>query len=106
MYRYSIHHDAPSGINANLITGVVQDGHGSVDQVSNIERLYGSFYDDTIILSTDLFRGYVPAYGNDTITGLDTPADGAQNSLIGYWNLDADNDVTDEYIVVDYKLQL
>ncbi len=96
-----IYLDAPSGINGNLITGVIQDGYGSVDQVSNFERFYGSFYNDTITLSNELFRGYIPAYGNDTIIGLDT-LDGPHNSFIGYWNLDANNDVTDEYIVVNY----
>ena len=33
-----VYYDAPSGINANLITGVIQDGYGSVDQISNFER--------------------------------------------------------------------
>ena len=44
----------------------------------------------------------MPAYGNDTITGLDTPADGAQNSFIGYWNLDADDHVTETSIIFNY----
>ena len=34
-----VYYDAPSGINANLITGIIEDGYGSIDQVSNFERL-------------------------------------------------------------------
>jgi hypothetical protein len=95
--------DAPSGINANLITGIVQDGYGSTDQVSNFERLYGSFYDDTVVLSSDLTRGYVPGYGNDTIIAFDSldPA-GPYRSYIGYWNLDVDDGVTDTSINVNW----
>ena len=88
-----VYYDAPSGINANLIHGVIQDGYGSVDQVYNFERFYGSFYDDTITLSNDLPRGYLPAYGDDTIIGLDTP-DGPNNSHIAYFNLHVDDDLT------------
>ncbi|MDA8687832.1 calcium-binding protein, partial [bacterium] len=95
--------DAPSGINANLITGIVQDGYGSTDQVSNFERLYGSFYNDTVVLSSDLTRGYVPGYGNDTIIAFDSldPA-GPYRSYIGYWNLDVDDGVTDTSINVNW----
>ena len=61
----------------------------------------GSFYDDIVILSNDLLRGYLPAYGNDTIIGLETP-DGPNNSYIAYFHLHVDDNVTDQYIVVNY----
>ena len=96
-----VYYDAPSGINANLITGIVQDGYGSVDQVSNFERFYASYYDDTITLSNDYLRGHLPGYGNDTFIGIDTP-NGLNNTYIGYYHLDSDDDVTDEYVVINY----
>ena len=96
------YHDAPSGINANLITGVVQDGYGSVDQISNFERFYGSYYNDVVTLSDELIRGYFPAYGNDIIIGLDTLADGRGAPPIAYYNLHDDDDVTDTYIIFNY----
>ena len=96
-----VYYDAPSGIYADLSLGLVQDGYGSTDLVTNFEKLYGSFYDDTVILSNELYRGYLPSYGNDTIIGLDTFG-GANIPYLAYWQLDTDDDVTDAYIVVNY----
>ena len=49
-YDRLVYYDAPSGIYADLSLGLVQDGYGSTDQATNFERLYGSFYDDTVKL--------------------------------------------------------
>ena len=65
--------DARNGINANFETGIVSDdGFGSVDTVLNFERVYGSYHDDIVQLSHDIYRGYTPLYGNDTVTGPST----------------------------------
>ena len=81
-----VYYDAPSGIYADLNLGLIQDGYGSTDQVSNFERFFASYYDDTIILSNDYLRGHIPGYGNDTFIGIDTP-NGLNNTHIGYWHL-------------------
>ena len=61
---------AKNGITANFETGIVSnDGFGGTDTVSNFERVYGSYHDDVVQLSHDIYRGYIPMYGNDTITG-------------------------------------
>ena len=53
--------DADNGIVANFETGVVSDdGFGSTDYVSNFERVYGSYHDDSVVLSHDVYRGYTP----------------------------------------------
>ena len=37
------------------------------------ERVHnGSYHDDIVQLSHDIYRGYMPMYGNDTITGPST----------------------------------
>ena len=87
--------DATSGINANFETGTVSDdGFGSVDTVLNFERVYGSYHDDIVQLSHDIYRGYTPLYGNDTIKGPSTQ-EIVNNSYVGYWNLEnADLDIS------------
>lgn len=103
--------DAKNGIIADFETGIVSnDGFGSVDTVSNFERVYGSYHDDVVQLSHDIYRGYTPLYGNDTITG---PSDIelGNNPYLGYWNLDnasggneptADPYVTEAHIIFDF----
>ena len=80
--------DAANGINANFETGVVSDdGFGGADTVLNFERVYGSYHDDIVQLSHDIYRGYTPLYGNDTVTGPSTQ-EIVNNSYLGYWNLE------------------
>ena len=103
--------DATSGINANFETGTVSDdGFGSVDTVLNFERVYGSYHDDIVQLSHDIYRGYTPLYGNDTIKGPSTQ-EIVNNSYVGYWNLvdadteyksEADPNVTEAHIVFNF----
>jgi Ca2+-binding RTX toxin-like protein len=63
--RYS---SAASAINANLATGIVQDGDGGTDVLLSIERIRGSVFDDIMVGSSgnDAFVGFK---GNDTIDG-------------------------------------
>ena len=103
--------DATSGINANFETGIVSDdGFGGVDTVLNFERVYGSYHDDIVQLSHDIYRGYTPLYGNDTIKGPSTQ-EIVNNSYVGYWNLvdadteyksEADPNVTEAHIVFNF----
>ena len=103
--------DATSGINANFETGsVTDDGFGGADTVLNFEKVYGSFHDDIVRLSHDIYRGYMPMYGNDTITGPATQ-EIVNNTYLGYWNLvDADTEhksevnpnVTEAHIVFNF----
>ena len=65
--------NAPAGIVADLSggligSGTVQDGYGTVDTLTNIERIRGSEFADTIILDDGNNRGRGQA-GNDTIEG-------------------------------------
>ena len=69
-----IYYDAPSGINANLITGIVQDGYGSTDQVYNFERVYGSFYNDTVSLSNDCLLYTSPSPRDATLSRMPSSA--------------------------------
>jgi Ca2+-binding RTX toxin-like protein len=62
---------APAGIDANLATGVVQDGYGDTDTLFNIQSIRGSTHDDTMVGSdtdawTEVFEGRA---GDDTIDG-------------------------------------
>ena len=103
--------DATSGINANFETGIVtEDGFGGTDTVLNFERVYGSYHDDIVQLSHDIYRGYMPLYGNDTVTGPSTQ-EIVNNSYLGYWNLvdadtehksEADPNVTEAHIVFNF----
>ena len=103
--------DADNGIVANFETGVVSDdGFGSTDYVSNFERVYGSYHDDSVVLSHDVYRGYTPLYGNDTISGPST-YDPVNMSYVGYWNLEnassgyeptADSEVSAAHIIVNF----
>ena len=55
--------DAQNGIIADFSTGLVaNDGFGATDYVSNFERIYGSYHDDVVVLSQDIFGGYVPSF--------------------------------------------
>ena len=65
---------------------MTDDGFGGTDTVLNFERVYGSYHDDIVQLH-DIYRGYTPLYGNDTITGPSTE-EIVNNSYLGYWNLE------------------
>jgi Ca2+-binding RTX toxin-like protein len=68
---------SPSGIVANLIVGEVTDPAGNVDQLSNIENINGSSYNDNIIgdHNANILRGIdgddvlSGGSGNDTLDG-------------------------------------
>ena len=76
----------------------------------NFETMYGSYHDDIVQLSHDIYRGYMPLYGNDTVTGPSTQ-EIVNNSYVGYWNLvdvdteyksEADPNVTEAHIVFNF----
>lgn len=60
-----------SGIDLNLQSGVVQDGMGGVDQLSNINFVTGSAHGDAITGSNalNLFEQFEGGLGDDTIDG-------------------------------------
>ncbi|WOJ97249.1 tandem-95 repeat protein [Congregibacter brevis] len=64
-HRFS---DTGSGINANLATGIVQDEFGGTDTVVNIERVYGTIYDD-VITGDDNDNQFIGDRGADDIDG-------------------------------------
>ena len=72
--------NAPSGIQANLETGRIIDGFGSVDMVHNIEEIDGSFFNDTLIgrAANATFEEFEGRRGNDVIDG-----GGARHGTIG-----------------------
>ncbi len=72
-YRVS-YSNAPAGINGNLATGVVLDGFGGTDTISNISQIRGSNFDDTLTggnTTPDFqdFESFDPRGGNDLIVG-------------------------------------
>jgi len=56
------------GIDADLSTGRVKDGFGTVDTVSGIEQIIGTMYDD-ILIGTDGDQVFAPLGGSDYIDG-------------------------------------
>ncbi|WP_417513235.1 beta strand repeat-containing protein [Minwuia sp.] len=58
----------PGGITANLATGLVIDGFGSTDTVSNVDEIHGNNFNDSILGSAADER-FIPLGGIDTIDG-------------------------------------
>lgn len=58
----------PSGVYVSLTKGTATDGWGDTDTIKNIEMVFGSMFDDTLIgtTGTQIFRGYA---GDDVING-------------------------------------
>ena len=71
--------NSSSAINLNLSTGVVTGGAGT-DQLTSIEGVTGSDFDDTLIGSdrTDVWEEFQGGLGNDTINGA------GGNDLVSY----------------------
>jgi Ca2+-binding RTX toxin-like protein len=67
--------NALTGVNVNLVTGLAQDGFGTVDTLRNIESVIGSDFDDTLV-------GGNAVHGTRTTDGLETFEGGAGNDLI------------------------
>jgi Ca2+-binding RTX toxin-like protein len=64
--------NAPAGIVANLATGQVQDGFGTMDTLSHIETLGGSNFDDVLIggnPANDGYEEFQGRAGDDQIDG-------------------------------------
>ncbi len=64
--RYS---SAVAGISASLVTGLVSDGSGGTDTLSNIEGLWGSSYDDTMVGDDNWGNVFIDGGGSDLIDG-------------------------------------
>ncbi len=64
--RYS---SAEAGISASLVTGLVSDGSGGTDTLSNIEGLWGSSYDDTMVGDDNWGNVFIDGGGSDLIDG-------------------------------------
>jgi len=63
---------ATTGVNVNFATGVVQDGQGGIDTLSNVEGVRGSSHGDTLSggnVDNDAFEFFQGGAGNDTIDG-------------------------------------
>jgi len=64
------YNSSPAGIVANLGTGIVLDGFGGTDTLSNITFLNGSRFDDTLVGSAaSTFEMFTPGRGNDVVDG-------------------------------------
>ena len=69
--------DAPAGVSVNLVTGIAQDGYGTVDTLANIEGIRGSAFNDLLVGGNlangvgerDGFEFYRGQDGDDTIDG-------------------------------------
>ena len=59
---------ATNGITANLITGIIIDGFGDTDTVTNIESVRGTDFDD-IMIAGDGFAQFQGRDGDDELTG-------------------------------------
>lgn len=59
------------GVTVNLATGVATDAYGGTDTLIEIERVYGTNFDDVLIGSDETATGeaFDPYGGNDTIHG-------------------------------------
>ncbi|KZY54165.1 hypothetical protein A3734_13050 [Sulfitobacter sp. HI0054] len=59
------------GVTVNLQTGIATDAYGGTDTLREIERVYGTNYNDVLIGSdeTDTGEAYDPHGGDDTIHG-------------------------------------
>lgn len=59
------------GVTVNLATGIATDAYGDTDTLIEIERVYGTNFDDLLIGSdeTDTGEAFDPYGGNDTIHG-------------------------------------
>ncbi|MEP0069087.1 calcium-binding protein [Pyruvatibacter sp.] len=66
-FNTASYENSTSGIQANLATGVVADGVGGTDTLSNIQVILGSAYDDEIVGGSD-FVHIKPGLGSDIIT--------------------------------------
>lgn len=60
--------NSPAGIDANLQTGVIHDGWGGIDQVLNVDWIYGSAFSDNITGNSGL-NNIQAHVGNDTVDG-------------------------------------
>ena len=60
---------ATSGVTVNLGTGIASDGDGGTDLISNVERVRGSAFDDSITGSSYDQNRLIGLEGNDTIDG-------------------------------------
>ena len=67
-YRSEGYLGATHGIDANLQTGVVVDGFGAIDQVSNIESVAGTDFDD-VMVGSDAENDFAGFDGLDTYDG-------------------------------------
>jgi len=71
----AVYLNAPAAVHASLATGIVQDGHGGIDTLVNVEVVSGSAFDDTLIGSDFVsfdphdYEGFVGNGGNDLIDG-------------------------------------
>ena len=72
--------NSPAGIDANLTSGRVSDGYGTIDTLVNIYQLAGSHFDDKIVGSSQANR-FWGSSGNDQYDG------GAGEDVVSYYNM-------------------
>mgnify|MGYP002629681965 CR=1 FL=1 len=70
---------AAQGINANLATGIISNGFGGTDSVSNIENIIGSELNDTLV-GDDNANSLFARGGDDIIHG------GGGNDVLAGWS--------------------
>ncbi|MBO1907603.1 hypothetical protein J4G37_22155 [Microvirga sp. 3-52] len=78
-YRRDTNYGGNAGINANLATGIIIDGFGDTDTVTNVENVIGTWTADIITGdgAANMLRG---EEGNDTLTGSGGDDDISGNS--------------------------
>ncbi|GAA6155337.1 hypothetical protein NBRC116588_08100 [Pyruvatibacter sp. HU-CL02332] len=59
---------SPSGVIADLSSGIVEDGYGNIDTLTSIERLLGSRFDDNLT-GSGADESFRPGTGSDVIDG-------------------------------------
>ena len=68
--NYAAYYTATTGVTVNLTTGVALDGQGGTDKLININSVYGSQFNDTLIGSTaPVVELFVGGKGDNTIDG-------------------------------------
>jgi len=60
--------DSPTGIDVDLGEGTAADGFGTTDTLTNVERVRGSLFDDTIV-GSDANNVFRPLGGDDNVDG-------------------------------------
>jgi len=91
-----LYDEDPGGVNVNLDTGIATDGWGHTDNLTNITRVVGSDYNDTLTGHSTSTDGFIGSFGDDTIDGQ-----GGDWDWITYASFDDEDDFSGMDINLD-----